>query len=61
MRDTVDGLKPRICARLDWVISSNADARNTAPVSTRRGSGLLSIEARGMRMSIEIFELVSFY
>src|ERR1700737_550179 len=49
MRDTVDGLKPRICARLDCVISSNADARKTAPVSTRRGAGVRSIEARGMQ------------
>jgi len=27
MRDTVEGLSPRICARLAVVISSNADAR----------------------------------
>jgi hypothetical protein len=48
MRDTVEALNPRICARLDWVISSNADARSTAPVKTRRRSGLGLARTRGM-------------
>jgi len=41
MRDTLDGLKPRILREADWVISINGDARSTAPVITRRGFGLL--------------------
>src|SRR5580692_438296 len=40
MRETVEGLKPSICAKLACVISSSAEARSTAPVRTRRGSGL---------------------
>src|ERR1700684_1051527 len=48
MRETVEGLKPSICARLACVISSNADARITAPVKTRRGSGLDLDRARGI-------------
>jgi hypothetical protein len=48
MRETVEGLRPRICARPDCVISSNADARRTAPVITRRGSGLVVGETRGI-------------
>src|SRR5277367_5447097 len=48
MRDTVDGLNPRICPRPDCVMSSNADARTTAPVRTWLGSGMLSMEGRGI-------------
>jgi hypothetical protein len=49
MRETVEGLKPSIWARLAWVISNKADARNTAPVKTRRGSGLDLDKTRGMK------------
>ena len=49
MRETVEGLKPKICARFDWVISNNAEARITAPVRTCRGSGLLLSRARDMK------------
>jgi len=40
MREMLDGLIPRICARLDCVMSRSVAARITAPVNTRRGSGL---------------------
>src|SRR5271167_433246 len=62
MRDTVDGLKPRICARLDWVISRSAEARRTALVRMRRGSGLELLSGRGMRsMPVEIKSYTAFY
>ena len=49
MRDTVEGLRPKMCAKLAWVMSKSAEALSTAVVKTRLGSESAWTWARGMQ------------